>query len=126
MRATLEQEALPGTRFLGTQPRGVALGHVAQARALLLLPRTTAEGRGAEGLGLVALEAAARGTPTVGCYTGGVPEAVGPGVLLADPDCPDLVPVQALLADPDAGAAVRAWVATRHGPSAFVRRLETL
>ena len=125
-RATLERLAPPGTVFCGRQPRRVALGHVARARALLLLPRPEADGRGAEGLGLVALEAAARGTPVVGCHTGGVPEAVGPGLVLDDPEHPTLDPINALLADRSAGAAARTWVRSHHGAVAFVRELEAL
>lgn len=125
-RAALEKEAPALAHFLGRQPRDAALAHVAQARALVLLPRTTPEGLGAEGLGLVALEAAARGTPTVGCGTGGLPEAVGPGLVLEDPDSPDLGLVRAMLADSVVGGAAQRWVAQHHGPAAFVRAIEGL
>ena len=58
---------------------------MAQAAAAVLLPRTDEDGLGAEGLGIVLLEAAAMGLVVIGCSTGGVPEAVGPG-LLVDPE----------------------------------------
>lgn len=46
-----------------------------------------------EGFGMVALEAAARGLPTIGYSVGGVPDAVEPGVSgeLVDPGRPDLL-----------------------------------
>lgn len=103
----------------GPQPREVAVAALGAARAAVLLPHARPSGRGAEGLGLVLLEAAARGVPAIGCPTGGVPEAVGPGLVLADPDHPDLDAVRALLSDPEAGARSRAWVQAHHGPSAF-------
>ena len=57
----------------------------ASARAVLLLPEVDTDGMGAEGLGLCLLEAANVGTPAIGCRVGGVPEAVGPGLLI-DPE----------------------------------------
>lgn len=122
-RPALQALASPSVVFLGRQDRADALRELRRARALVLLPRVHPDGRGAEGLGLVALEAAVQGTPTLGCRTGGVAEAVGPGAVLADPDAPDLEVVRALLADPEAGARAAAWVATHHGPAAFVRAL---
>jgi glycosyltransferase involved in cell wall biosynthesis len=54
---------------------------------VFLLPRTYPDGTGAEGLGLVLLEARAMSVEVVGCRCGGVPEAIGPsGLLLDDPD----------------------------------------
>ena len=58
--------------------------------AALLLSRTDVDGSGAEGLGLVLLEAASRGIPTVGCRIGGVPEASF--AVLDDPEM-DMLPV---------------------------------
>ncbi len=77
-------------------------------RALLLLSRAEADGSGAEGLGLVLLEAAARGIPTVGTRVGGIPEAAS--VVLDDPDQDDLPTL------PGADA-VQAWLADHHGPA---------
>lgn len=102
-----------------------AIGRV-PAAAALLLPRPDADGSGAEGLGLVLIEAALRGLPTIGCRTGGVPEAVGPGLLLEDPDAPtaaDLGAARALLADPLAGERARAWARAHHGPAACLEAL---
>ena len=71
-------------------------------------------------------QAAAAGTPVIGCHTGGVPEAVGPGLVLDDPDAPDLSRVRALLRDPGAGATARRWVCEQHGPEPFVAAWEAV
>jgi glycosyltransferase involved in cell wall biosynthesis len=113
------EAAVPGLHALGPLPRRAARAALADARAAVLLPRTRADGLGAEGLGLALLEAAAAGTPAIGCHTGGVPEAVGPGLLLDDPDDPDISRVHAWLARPGRGAEARAWVTAHHGPAAF-------
>lgn len=96
-----------------------------RSRALILLPRADTDGTGAEGLGLVLLEAAALGLPVIGCRTGGVPEAVGPGLILEIPDDPagELAKIQSFLADPEAGARARQWVEASHGAA---RCLEVL
>ena len=119
-RAALEGAARGAdVRFLGRRTRPDTLTTLSQAAAVVLLSRADPHGRGAEGLGLVLLEAAARGVPGVVSPVGGLPEAVGPGVVLDNPELPDLDPVRALLADPEAGARARRWVAQHHGPAAF-------
>ncbi|MEC8423795.1 MAG: glycosyltransferase family 4 protein [Myxococcota bacterium] len=107
----------------GLLRRDRARAALGTARAAVLLPRTTVDGFGAEGLGLCLLEAAAAGTPTIGCRTGGVPEAIGPGMLLGDPDEPDAGAVRAWLATPGQGERARAWVESHHGPAAFLATL---
>ena len=107
----------------GLLPRAEVHAAMAEAAAVVLLPGTTAEGRGAEGLGLVLLEAAMLGVPVIGCATGGVPEAVGPGLII-DPDAPDLAAVRALLADETAGPRARAWVMDHHGARHTVATLQ--
>ena len=57
-----------------------------RARLLVQLSRRDADGSGAEGLGLAVLEAMAHGAPAVVSAVGGLPEAVGPGLVLDDPD----------------------------------------
>lgn len=109
--------------MMGRLPREAAMRHMARARGCVLLPRTDKDGTGAEGLGLCLLEAAARGTPVIGCRTGGVPEAVGPGLLLDDPDRPRLKRIRAFLLDPASGEAARSWVKATHGPEACVAAL---
>ena len=85
-----------------------------EAYALALLSRTYPDGSGAEGLGLVLLEAAARGIPSIGARCGGIPEAAT--VVLDNPD--EEIP-RAL---PDA-AAVQASLVARHSPERCVQTL---
>lgn len=73
--------------------------------ALALFSRADAGG-GAEGLGLVLLEAAARGIPSFGSAVGGIPEAAS--VVLADPET-DAVPAL------PAAAEVQHRLAEEHG-----------
>lgn len=82
--------------------------------AVVLLSRADADGSGAEGLGLVLLEGAARGLPGVGCATGGIPEAAQ--VVLDDPER-DGLPA---LPHPDDAVA---FVSARHGPARTVAAL---
>ncbi len=132
LRIIGEGKALPALRaaaegapvtFTGRLPRAEALAHLERAGAILLLPRVDVDGTGAEGLGLCLIEAALRETPAIGCMTGGVPEAVGPGLLLADPDDPDLDAIRALLSDADAGLAARQHALRHHGPDAALAAL---
>jgi glycosyltransferase involved in cell wall biosynthesis len=71
---------------------------------------------GAEGLGLCLLEAAAQGAIPIGWRIGGVAEAVGPGILLDDPDRYDVPAIQRTLDDPSLPAKCHAFVARTHGP----------
>jgi glycosyltransferase involved in cell wall biosynthesis len=92
---------------------------------VVLLPRANTDGSGAEGLGMVLLEAAAHGVPAVGCAIGGVPEAVGPlGCLLSDPDDP-VGSARHLQAwwTADKGRQARAWLGQRHGVTRLVDQL---
>ena len=119
----------PGVRALGRLPRDQVLAELDRAAAVVLLPRTDSDGSGAEGLGLCFLEGAARGVPGIGCHTGGVPEAVGPGLLLADPDDPtasEIAAVRALVADVEARRRARAWVEVEHGPARCLAVLDRL
>jgi glycosyltransferase involved in cell wall biosynthesis len=86
-------------RFAGRVSRARVLEALSDADLALLLPRVDADGTGAEGFGLALVEAAAAGLATVGCRTGGVPEAVGAGLILEDPD-----DVEA------SAAAIRRWL----------------
>lgn len=100
-------------RFTGEVPHARVAELLREADLALLLPR--ADGPG-EGLGLSLLEAAAVGVPAVGCRTGGVPEAVGPGLLLDDPDdAPRSVAAIRAWWTPRRGEAQRAWLAEHHG-----------
>lgn len=111
-------------RFTGHLPRAALLGVLRQCQACVLLPRSDEDGHGAEGFGLALVEAAAAGVPGVGCPTGGVPEALGPGLLLPEPD--DSTASWTTLRRwwrPERGEEARAWVAERHGRARCVAAL---
>lgn len=98
----------PDVAFLGALGAADAQRVMTWCDAVVLLSRADPDGSGAEGLGLVLLEAASRGIPSVGSAVGGIPEAC------------DLV----LTAPDDAGAsaaAVRAWWTPERGRAAFAR-----
>ncbi|MFZ5481924.1 MAG: glycosyltransferase family 4 protein [Myxococcota bacterium] len=106
-RAALEglaRELGARARFTGALPRHEIPWE--GTWALVLLSRPDADGSGQEGLGLVLLEAHARGIPTIGSTTGGIPEVAS--VVLADPEH-DPVPTL-----PHADA-VRARLRAEHG-----------
>jgi glycosyltransferase involved in cell wall biosynthesis len=111
--------------FTGTLPRAAIPW--AGTWALVLLSRADPQvprgspgwivppgGAGQEGLGLVLLEAAARGIPSIGSRVGGIPEAAS--VVLDDPMGDGIPPL------PDADT-VRAALTARHGA---IRAVETL
>lgn len=79
-----------------------------------LFSRPDADGSGAEGLGLVLLEGAARGIPGLGSRVGGIPEVAD--LVLDDPLVDPLPPL------PDR-ELVRARVARSHGTAALVATL---
>jgi glycosyltransferase involved in cell wall biosynthesis len=62
-------------RFLGALPYPEVLGLMRKA-AMLVLPSVRAADGRVEGLGMVLLEAAATGVPTIGSCIGGIPEGV--------------------------------------------------
>lgn len=64
--------------FHGVQPHAFVRTLLTQSSALVL-PSVTAANGDAEGLGMVLLEAAATGLPTIGTRHGGIPEAVRDG-----------------------------------------------
>jgi len=103
-------------RFTGALSHKQTLAHIAGLEVMLLLPRTHDDGSGAEGAGLVLLEAASLGIACVGCRVGGVPEALGPGLLLADPDDATASAEQIRVwLSADRGRNARAWLAANHG-----------
>ncbi len=104
-------------QFLGARPHAEVLDWMRRAAMLVLPSVRTASGR-VEGLGMVALEAAASGVPVIGSRQGGIPEAVldaRTGWLVAERDVEALARrMHELLADPAArqrlGAAAREHV----------------
>ena len=104
--------------LLGSQIIGVQVGWPAWLRLLL---------GAASGAVLVLLEAASVGLPVVGCATGGVEEAVGPGLLLSWPDDPvrSAEEVRAWWS-PERGMAAREWVSAHHGVHRTVAALTAM
>jgi glycosyltransferase involved in cell wall biosynthesis len=117
-------EGPPGTIAHGQLSRDETLELIGGSGAIVLTPSTDENGLGGEGLGLVLLEAAARGVPAIGCSTGGVPEALGPGLLLTDPDAPDGELINTWLTDSGQGEQARTWVQANHGPERCLSVLE--
>lgn len=113
-------------RFTGELPRHEVPSVLETLDLLMLLPRAAPDGGGEEGLGLALLEGAASGVAAVGCAVGGVPEAVGPGLLLDDPD--DVERSLAAIGDwwtPWRGGAQQAWLAAHHGVDRTVAALRS-
>ena len=106
-----------GVRFAGRVRREDLPRFFQQARLVAQLSRAAQDGSGAEGLGLVPLEAAAWGVPSVVSGVGGLPEAVGPGLVLPDPDDP-VASSEIVRAwwSPDRGREQHAFVSDHHGP----------
>lgn len=85
--------------FLGVQPHAEVRRQL-MASSALVLPSVTAANGDAEGLGMVLLEAAAMGVPTVGTRHGGIPEAVRDGqtgILVPERDVPALADAMTIL-----------------------------
>ncbi len=104
-------------RFEGRLAYDAVVARYREARLVVQLSRQDVDGGGAEGLGLVVLEAMAHGAPAVVSAVGGLPEAVGPGLVLDDPDDPvaSAAAVRAWLGGGDRAAEQRRWLAAHHG-----------
>ncbi|MCB8881061.1 glycosyltransferase [Acidisoma cellulosilytica] len=107
-------------RFLGALPHEKVLAAIRRA-AMLVLPSVRTKTGRMEGLGLVLLEAAANGLPTIGSRVGGIPEGVldgETGFLVPERDEVALAArMQTLTADPALrrrmGVAARTFVEQR-------------
>ncbi len=119
----LAAETGASVEFTGRLSRVDALQAYRGRAANLLLPRVDVDGSGAEGFGVVLLEGMGWGVPAVGCATGGVPEAVGPGLLLSSPDDPvaSAAALTAWLGDKGRGAEAWAWARDHHGRARAAR-----
>lgn len=71
----LSTKLLVNAEFLGVQSKDIIKGYL-QKSSVFCGPSITMESGGAEGLGIVFLEAQAMGTPIVSFNSGGIPEAV--------------------------------------------------
>jgi phosphatidylinositol alpha-1,6-mannosyltransferase len=122
----LAQDLRIESTFTGDLPRASIPWEGTWALVLLSRPDDRQEppgwqpppgGAGQEGLGLVLLEAAARGIPSIGVRTGGIPEAAS--VILEDPER-DPVPTL------PGTEAVQAWLRARHGSARTVEALRAV
>lgn len=103
--------------FLGAQPHAEVMAWMAKAAMVVLSSVRTQSGR-EEGLGLVSLEAAACGVPSIGTRVGGIPEGISEGetgFLVPERDAESLaIAMGTLLANPPLrqrmGAAARGRV----------------
>ncbi len=116
LRRRAEDSRVP-VHFEGRLSTSACAERYRRARLLAQLSRVDADGSGAEGLGLVVLEAIAHGVPAVVSPVGGLPEAVGPGLVLPRPDdAPDSAHrIRDWLAGGDRIAEQRAWLEAEHG-----------
>ncbi|WP_342627023.1 glycosyltransferase [Nguyenibacter vanlangensis] len=131
----MEQAAALGiadrVSFLGPQPHDVVLAHMRRAAMLVVPSLETATGR-VEGLGMVALEAAATGVPSIGARVGGIPETIDEGrsgLIVPPRDAEALAAaIETVLADAGRRAAMgrhaRAFVADRFDLHRQTRLLE--
>ena len=115
-----ELQIATAVHFLGSLPHSQVL-HLMERAWLFALPSVRAQSGDAEGLGMVILEAAASGMPTIATRHGGIPEVVidgETGCLCAEHDVPALAQGMFDLLRDDSirnrlGIAARALV-TRH------------
>ncbi len=113
-------------RFFGhRRPSELAALRVS-CSAAFLLARQGPHGVGTEGLGLALVEGAAAGLATVGSAVGGIPEAVGPGLVLASPEDAE-ASVRAFREwwHRGRGGEARTWAAGQHGRLRTVAWLRT-
>lgn len=102
--------------FHGALDPQATLARIARSALCVLAPRADADGSGAEGFGLALVEAAALGVPGAGTAVGGVPEALGPGLVIPAPeDAHDAGDRLRSFLAREPGQAARAWAAAHHG-----------
>lgn len=121
----LARELGADVRFMGHVPHQALRQALSAFDVAFLVPRADADGSGAEGLGLGLIEAALAGIATVGCRTGGVPEAVGAGLILEDVDDVEgsVREIQGWWSA-ERGAVCRADAMSRHGTARTIAALQ--
>ena len=102
--------------FLGEVSRDEVQTQYQQAGVLFLLSRLDDDGQGGEGLGLTLIEGAMCQVATVSSAVGGLPEAVGAGLVLENPDdvASSLVSLQEWWSS-ERGIMCRVDAVNRHG-----------
>jgi len=113
--------------FLGQLSRNECLRHIEKSSSVLLLSKAHKNQIGDEGLGLCLLEAASQARGCIGSHSGGIPEAIGRGILIPDvPDRSHIETIKNKLDDSQWGLECYNWVKAHHGAercAAFLNRL---
>lgn len=95
-----------------------------QSAAALLLSTTATDLSGGEGLGLCLIEAASVGCPPMGSNVGGIPEAIGPGILWEPTTA--LAELQDALSQPRLRQDCWEWVRDNHGENRWWTQIKEL
>jgi glycosyltransferase involved in cell wall biosynthesis len=106
----------------GICSREDCLKKISSASALVLMSEGDSQGYHQEGLGLVLLEAAALGIPSIGTNCGGIPEALGSGYLWTNTSTPE--DVNKWLQSKSIGREAWEWVQKKHGRKRCVEKLK--
>ena len=125
LEAEFRQMYGASVQFYGHMERQELQKLYATAAGVVLCSQTDLNGFGAEGFGLCLLEATAHGIPTIGTNVGGIPEAIGQGILI-DAEAPNLQSIQNYLAHPQSGTDNWLWHQAHHGQAAFCQALEQI
>lgn len=125
MREKYENSLGPHVRWFGAIPRDELAPYYQQSSAVLLLSTCDKGGYGAEGLGLCLIEGAANGTPTIGTSIGGIPEAIGVGILIDEKE-PEMSKIKAHIQNPESSKSAQLWAQENHGVKLFLKAFSEL